>query len=169
MTSPQFRVVPLTQGHDKTARGRFDSESPALNNYFQTRVTQDIRNNVAKCYVALHDDRIVGFYTLASTSLNLKELPPEHQKRLPRYPRVPAVLMGRLAIDREFKDIGLGRALVADALTKTIESTAGNFALVVDAKDEDAKDFYLHLDFIQLGSRPDTLFLPLADAVASRP
>lgn len=169
MTFPQFRVVQLTTEHDKKAREQFNSGSPALDTYFQTRVTQDIRSNVTKCYVALQDDRIAGFYTLASMSLNLNELPPEYQKKLPRYPMAPAVLVGRLAVDQNFRDSGLGRVLIADALTKTIESTAGNFALVVDAKDENAKAFYLHLDFIPLKSRPDTLFLPVADAIASRP
>ena len=169
MTFPQFRVIQLTKEHNKKLRGLFNSGSPALDAYFQTRVTQDTRSKVAKCYVAIQGDRIAGFYTLASMSLNLNELPPEYQKRLPRYPRVPAVLVGRLAVDRDFRDIGLGRVLIADALIKTIESTAGNFALVVDAKDETSKSFYLHLDFIPLKSRPDTLFLPLADAIASQP
>ena len=169
MTFPQVRIVLLTKGHNKKIRERFCCGVPPLDTYFQTRVTQDIRSSVTKCYVALKDDRIAGFYTLASMSLNLNELPPEYQRRLPRYPTVPAVLVGRLAVDRDFRGIGIGRILIADAVIKTIESTAGNFALVVDAKDETAKGFYLRHDFIPLKNRPDTLFLPLSDAAASQP
>lgn len=92
----------------------------------------------------------------------LGDLPAEVVRRLPRYPSVTAVRMGRLAVDNVFKGQGLGGALLADALTRVIRSDIAAYALVVDAKDEVAANFYRHHGFIETGSRPLTLFLPLA-------
>jgi GNAT superfamily N-acetyltransferase len=86
--------------------------------HIQQRVTQDIRRRVAACFVAIApDDRVAGYYTLASASLALATLPPETARKLPRYPTVPAVRLGRLAVDKAFRGQGLGGAMLADALT----------------------------------------------------
>ena len=81
------------------------------------------------------------------------------------YPTVPAVRMGRLAVDQAFQGQGLGGALLADALTRAARSEIAAFALVVDAKDEAATAFYRHHGFISLPYSPQTLFLPLATAL----
>jgi GNAT superfamily N-acetyltransferase len=154
-----FRVAPLEAAHDHTP---FNSGSEPLDGYFQQRVTQDIRRRIAACFVALtHEQRIAGYYTLASTSLLLSDLPVSIGKKLPRYPSVPAVRMGRLAVDQDFKGQGLGGALLADALDRAANSEIAAYALVVDAKDESAGSFYLHHGFIALPDSPLTLFLPL--------
>ncbi len=106
--------------------------------------------------------RIAGYYTLASTSVLLADLPPGIGKKLPRYPLVPAVRMGRLAVDETFKGQGLGGALLADALERVAQAEIAAFALVVDAKDETAASFYRHHGFVALPDSPLTLFLPLA-------
>jgi ribosomal protein S18 acetylase RimI-like enzyme len=85
-------------------------------------------------------------------------------KKLPRYPTVPAVRMGRLAVDQPFKGQGLGAALLADALDRAARSEIAAHALVVDAKDEAAAAFYRH----HVPDSPLALFLPLATALASR-
>jgi GNAT superfamily N-acetyltransferase len=113
--------------------------------------------------VALADgQRIAGYYTLASASLLLADLPASTGKKLPRYPTVPAVRMGRLAVDQAFNGQGLGGALLADALDRAARSEIAAFALMVDAKDETAAAFYRHHGFIALPDSPLTLFLPLA-------
>ncbi|MFZ2217674.1 MAG: GNAT family N-acetyltransferase [Rhodoferax sp.] len=101
---------------------------------------------------------------MASTLLWLSELPEHLHKKLPRYPSVPAVRMGRLAVDQAFKGIGLGGALLADALDRTIRAEIAAYALVVDAKNDSAAAFYQHHGLIALPSQPMTLFLPLATA-----
>lgn len=160
MTSAPFRVAPLETAHDRTP---FASGTTALDDYFQRQVTQDIRRRVTACFVALtHEQRVVGYYTLASTSLLLLDLPAAIGKKLPRYPSVPAVRMGRLAVDQNFKGQGLGGALLADALDRAVNAEIAAYALVVDAKDESATAFYLHHGFISLPDSPQTLFLPLA-------
>lgn len=160
MREAQFRVALLEAQHDRTA---FCSGSKALDAYFQRQVTQDIRRRVTACFVALtHEQRAVGFYTLASASLLLSDLPADIGKKLPRYPSVPAVRMGRLAIDQNFKSQGLGAALLADALNRAAKTEIAAYAFLVDAKDESAASFYQHHGFIALPDSPLTLFLPLA-------
>jgi ribosomal protein S18 acetylase RimI-like enzyme len=164
MSRAPFLLVPLDAAHDRTG---FNSDSEPLNRYLREQVTQDIRRRVAACFVALKDgERIAGYYTLASASLLLVDLPASIGKKLPRYPTVPAIRMGRLAVDQDFKGQGLGGALLADALDRAIRSEIAAFALMVDAKDEAAAAFYRHHGFIAL---PDslTLFLPLATAKLS--
>ena len=90
-----YRVESLA-GQDRTA---FTCGSEALDCYFREGVSQDIRRRVAACFAAIvPEEDIAGFYTLAATSILLDALTPERRKRLPRYPLVPAVLLGRLAI-----------------------------------------------------------------------
>lgn len=160
MSGAPFLVVPLNEAHDRSA---FHCDSEPLNRYLREQVTQDIRRRVAACFVALTDDRkVAGYYTLASASLLLADLPASTIQKLPRYPTVPAVRMGRLAVDQTFKGQGLGGALLADALHRAARSEVAAFALMVDAKDEAAAAFYRHHGFIALPESALRLFLPLA-------
>ena len=160
MSLQQFRLLPLAGEHD---RKRFDSGSEPLDGYLREQVSQDIRRRVAACFAALSDEpRIAGYYTLASASVPLDQLPAANAKKLPRYPSVPAVRMGRLAVDRAFKGQGLGGALLADALQRSANSEIAAYALIVDAKDENAATFYRHHGFIAFPSSALRLFLPLA-------
>lgn len=165
MSSAPFRLAPLDTTHDRTA---FNSGAEPLDRYLREQVSQDIRRRVAACFVAVSDgNRIAGYYTLASASLLLAALPASTGKKLPRYPTVPAVRMGRLAVDQVFKGQGLGGALLADALDRAARSGIAAYALMVDAKDEAAVAFYRHHGFIALPDSPLTLFLPLATAQPS--
>jgi ribosomal protein S18 acetylase RimI-like enzyme len=160
MSRAPFLLKPLDAAHERAA---FDCERQALNRYLREQATQDIRRRVAACFVALDDaQRIAGYYTLASASLLLADLPASIGKKLPRYPTVPAVRMGRLAVDRGFKGQGLGGALLADALSRAARAEIAAYALMVDAKDESAAAFYRHHGFLALPDSPMTLFLPLA-------
>ncbi len=159
MSRTPVRLAPLGAAHD---RAGFNSDSEPLNRYLCEQATQDVRRRVAACFVALADEqRIAGYYTLASSSLLLTDLPTSTGKKLPRYPTVPAVRMGRLAVDQTFKGQGLGGALLADALDRAVRSEIAAFALMVDAKDETAAAFYRYHGFIALPDSPMTLFLPL--------
>ncbi len=162
MSETPFRIRAFDASID---RKRFTSGTVALDQYFQQQVAQDIRRRVTACFVALTaEDRVAGYYTLATASLLLTDLPAELAKKLPRYPSLPTVRMGRLAIDQDFKAQGLGGSLLADALDRSIRSEITAYAMVVDAKDDIATRFYLHHGFISLPDAPQTLFLPLATA-----
>ncbi|MGQ0710818.1 MAG: GNAT family N-acetyltransferase [Rhodoferax sp.] len=160
MSGPSFRLAPLGAEHDRAA---FCSGSEPLDRYLHSQATQDVRRRVAACFVALAQGPcIAGYYTLASASLLLADLPAQTAKKLPRYPTVPAVRMGRLAVDLAYKGQGLGGALLADALARAARAEIAAYALMVDAKDATAAAFYRHHGFIALPDAARTLFLPLA-------
>lgn len=162
MISSELRVGQLRPEHNKSL---FSCGNEALDVYLRNQASQDVRRKVASCFVATTPDNcVVGYYTLASTSLPLSGLPMDTQKKLPRYPLIPAVRMGRLAVDQGYKGRSLGAMLLADGLHRTIASEIASFAMVVDAKDETAAHFYLHHGFIALPEMPLCLFLPLASA-----
>ena len=159
-----FRIEPLSGAHD---RSQFVSGSEALDRYFQTQASQDIKRRIATCCVAVEEKRreVVGYYTLTATSVALSAFSPEIVKKLPRYPVVPAVLLGRLAVTRRHQGQGLGGVLLADALKRTSRAELGVFAMVVDAKDEAAQRFYEHHGFTLLPGDQRRLCLPIATAL----
>jgi predicted GNAT family N-acyltransferase len=156
----KFSVAALDSASDRSI---FDSGSEPLDRYFRTQVSQDIKRRVTACFVAtaMHG-QIAGYYTLASASVVLADLPEATVKKLPRYPSVPAVRMGRLAVDKSFKGQGLGAALLADALHRAATAEIAAYAFVVDAKDATAANFYAHHGFVALPQQPLFMFLPLA-------
>jgi GNAT superfamily N-acetyltransferase len=159
---PRFAVEPLS-GHD---RNGFSCGQRALDEYFRTRVTQDIRRHLTHCFVAVEAAQaiVAGYYTLAAASIPIMELPEATIKRLPRYPSLPAIRVGRLAVDLRFRGIGLGGALLADAAARGLRGDAAAFAMLVDAKDHAAASFYEHHGFQRLASQPLSLFLALGTA-----
>src|SRR5262245_50923842 len=136
-----FRIEVLSGEHE---RSTFQSGSGPLDRYFREQASQDIKRRVATCFAAVHEEtqKIAGFYTLTATSVPLDALAPDIAKKLPRYPVVPAALLGRLAIAEHFQGKGLGAALLVDALLRTARTELGVFAMLVDAKDEAAQRFY---------------------------
>jgi len=163
MSKAPFRIE-LLQKQDRSA---FDCGEPELNAYFRTRVSQDVRRNYATGFVAIDKtgDSIAGFYTLAMGSVPLGELPEDVVKQLPRYPQVPVVHLGRLAVDQKYQGQKLGSSLLADAIARSIESEIAAYAVVVDAKDKNAVAFYEHFGFLPLSRSPKTLFLPISKAI----
>jgi predicted GNAT family N-acyltransferase len=156
-----FRVEPLGKAHDRAA---FSCGSEALDNYLKTQASQDIAKRVAACFVLTPDGRTVaGFYTLSQYSVDLVTLPEEIVKKLPKYPEVPATLVGRLAISERFRGQGLGEFLLLDALYRCLQQSkqVASAAVVVEAKDEAAKRFYERFGFLSLPETPNRLFLPI--------
>jgi GNAT superfamily N-acetyltransferase len=76
---------------------------------------------------------------------------------------VPATRLGRLAVDRRQRGNGYGRFLLADALHRAARSEIASFAVLVDAKDDDARRFYERESFLPLPDQPMRLFRPMAD------
>ena len=115
--TPPFRLELLSEGHD---RATFSCGEEALDRYIRTQATQDIRRRIASCFVAIKaaTSRLAAYYTIASASIPTLDLPPEITRRLPRYPSLPAVRIGRLAVDVKFRGHGLGVALLADAVRR---------------------------------------------------
>lgn len=160
----RFVIGPLALEHDRSA---FSCGVDALDRYLQNQASQDVRRHVANCFVASPADVsiIAGYYTLAAASIPMLELPEAETKRLPRYPVLPAALIGRLAVDRQYRGQSLGAALLFDAIQRAALAEPAVFALLVDAKNEGAVAFYRHFGFTRFASRPMSLFLPVATAL----
>ncbi len=157
-----FVIEPLGV-HDRSA---FACGAPPLDRYLREQAAQDVKRLMASCFVAVAaaTNNIAGYYTLAATSVHATDVPTEIRKRLPRYPVLPAALVGRLAVDQRFHRQGLGSALIADAALRVLKGDVKAFALIVEAKDENAFAFYRQQGFHPFASRPLCLFLPLATA-----
>lgn len=166
MAAPETtpRIELLRAQHDRTA---FICGKESLDQYFQRQVTQDARRHVATPFVmVMPDGGIGGFYTLSSTALRLGDLPEDVVRRLPRYPVVPATLIGRLAIDRRYHGQGWGSFLFLDALYRCSHTDVASFAVIVDALDDEARAFYMHHSFLPLPDSPYRLFRRMTDIEA---
>jgi ribosomal protein S18 acetylase RimI-like enzyme len=163
MSTAPFRFEALGEGHDRSS---FDCGEEALNRYFQTQATQDIRRRITNCFVVVQaaTDRVAAYYTLSAASIPLTDLPPDEAKRLPRYPTMPAVRIGRLAVDQRFQRRGLGELMLMNAVHRTLQDAAAAFALLVDAKNDQAVTFYRRYGFRSIVGKAQSLFLPLAAA-----
>ncbi len=163
MTRP-FRIEALDPKRDRKG---FDCGVEPLDNYFQVRVGQDIRRRVTACYVAIDNanEHIAGYYTLAAYGVTITDLPVEVIKKLPRYPTIPAVKVGRLAVDQDYRGKKLGGAMLFDAIKRTCNSGIAAYALIVDAKDNNAVAFYKHFGFQRFKDQQQTLFIPIDAAL----
>lgn len=157
-----FRIEPLAAIHDRDA---FSSGVEPLDRYLRNQASQDSRRRISSCFalVAGNDPVVLGYYTLAATGIALDDLPDTQAKRLPRYPVIPATLMGRLAIDQRHRARRLGEFLLFDAFGRALRSEIASYAFVVDAKDDVAAAFYTHYRFLRLLENGRRLFLPMAE------
>ena len=158
----KFRFDSLGSAHD---RASFSCGVPALDAYLQKQVGQDVRRRVAVAFVATPDGKtIAGYYTLSQYSIELGVLPEELVRKLPKYPVVPATLIGRLAISTAFRGQGLGELLLMDALDRCLKGSrhVASAAVIVDAKDEKVAAFYRRYGFLDLPKVARRLFLPMA-------
>jgi ribosomal protein S18 acetylase RimI-like enzyme len=154
----QYRTEPLSAKHN---RASFSCGVTALDNYLKKQASQDVSKRVAAAFVITPDgETIAGFYTLSAHVVTLSDLPANVAKTLPRYPAVPATLLGRLAVSNDFRGRGIGELLLLDAFRRVLANTreVASAVVVVDAKDDRAREFYLRHDFIPLPSQPNRLF-----------
>jgi GNAT superfamily N-acetyltransferase len=159
-----FHIEPFDKRkHDRVA---FTCEHEVLVAYLKERASQEIKKNVAAVFVLTPDgSTIAGYYTLSQYAIDAGDLPEEVLRplSLPKYPQLPATLIGRLARSLDFKGKGIGDLLLMDALKRAWDHSRSiaSVAVVVDAKDEVAKAFYKKHEFIELPEHPSRLFLPM--------
>jgi GNAT superfamily N-acetyltransferase len=142
----------------------FDCGRDELNRYLVRYAWQNQQAGAAQTYVGLVDHTLVGYYTLAVGHVLREEVPERLTKGLARHP-VPIMLLARLAIDRRWQGQGIGKALLKDAMLRTLQAAdiAGIRAVAVHAKDEAARSFYERFDFVPSPSDPMHLFVLLKD------
>lgn len=141
-----YKIEPLSSRHD---RDSFDCEEPSLNEFLKRFARQNDEKGLGRTFVAVlpDDDKIYGYYTIASGSVKFDTIP----EKLPRYP-IPVAHLGRLAIDKTAKGQGLGKALLFDALKRIagVSEQLGIYAVEVFALNKAAKTFYLKFGFNSL-------------------
>jgi GNAT superfamily N-acetyltransferase len=162
-----WRIERLDRRH---VREGFDCGKPSLNDFLHVLVSQYEKRNLGRTYVVLRegDQRVLGYYTLASGAINAESLPAKQSKKLPRH-ALPVVLLARLAVDRSVHGKGLGGLLLRDALSRSLDlaERLGIHAVVVDALDAEAKAFYERFGFLPLTDDEMRLFLPLSTIQAA--
>ena len=155
----KFSIEPLEKHHN---RDNFCCDNKQLDRYFKQTANQDRKKNIAVPYVVINreNEEIIGYYTLSMTSIDLGELPNSIMKKLPRYPLIGVTLIGRLAIDNQYKGMGWGKLLLMDALYKSLQTSkqVASFAVIVNAIDERAVKFYQRFDFQSFPEQPFKLF-----------
>lgn len=142
----------------------FDCGREELNRYLLRYALLNQQAGAAQTYVGLVGDAVVGYHTLAVGHVTRQDAPARLTKGLARHP-VPIMLLARLAVDRRWQGRGIGKALLRDAVERTLQAAdiAGIRAIGVHAKDEAARNFYQRFDFIPSPTDPMHLFVLLKD------
>jgi ribosomal protein S18 acetylase RimI-like enzyme len=155
-------VEPLGSDHDRAA---FSCGAPELDRYLREQAGQDLRRHVAAPFVLrLRDSRrVLGYYTLSAYSVRPTDIDPELARRLPRYPLLPAILLGRLAVDASYRGRRWGELLLLDALRRCLQTQqdVGAIAVVVHTIDANAIAFYQRYGFQEFADSPGRLYLPM--------
>ena len=171
-----MKVLALTGDHD---RNGFDCGVEALNLWLRQTALQHQAKGISRTFVAVPQDApeagdyraagygdvtensILGYYALTSAFILIGELAPEFAKRYPR--QIPVTRLGRFAIRRDLQGQGLGRLLLADAVTRSRNAalSVGSAGIFVDAKDQAAARFYVHYGFTACKDQPLKLYLPM--------
>jgi len=161
-------VEGLCDRHDRVP---FSCGNRSLDRYLKEQAGQDLRRRCASPFVlvpASESPTILGYYTLSSYGVDVGELPVGVAKKLPRYPLIPATLLGRLAVDQRHHGRGIGEFLLLDALHRACGHAVGvaAAAVIVDAIDPAAARFYQRFGFISFPSANTRLFLPMQTVAA---
>jgi GNAT superfamily N-acetyltransferase len=154
----------------KYRRDHFDCGNPILDDYLKRYARQNHEGGIAKTFVAIDRSdlsKIDGFYTVSASDIEFESLPEVIRKKMPAYP-IPAILIGKLAVDKSAQGRGLGGELLVNALLRSVKISQeiGVFAVRVDAIDLKAKEFYLKYEFIPLQDQPLKLFLPIKTIIS---
>ena len=155
------RPSPLTEAH---ALEGFDSGTPPLDTWLAHRALRNQHSGASRTFVTAPVDdrlRVVGFYSLAASSVKLEDAPGKVRRNMPE--PIPVILLGRLAVDTPRQGAGLGASLLQDAVRRVagIADDVGVRALLVHAIDEPAATFYRRFAFIPAPMDDQTLFLPI--------
>lgn len=155
-------IEPLSSTHNRSG---FQCGVVSLDNYLKKQAKQDVKRRISQVFIATTPESpsaVVGYYTLSTLSIELKQLPKEVTRKLPRHP-IPAALIGRLAVGEHAQGQDVGKMLLMDAIKRTlsVSNDIAIYAMVVDAIDERAEHFYQQFGFSLLPSGNRRLFLPL--------
>lgn len=160
-------IEPFDKKHH--SRREFSCEVQTLEQYFKTQAGQDVRKNLAAVFVLAEGSKVIGYYTLSSYAIDAGELSHDVMRGFPSYSKLPAILISRLARDQAYRGQGIGEMLLVDALKRCQEnvSRVGAMAVVVEAENEKARQFYLGYGFLQFPDHPAKLFMLMSTVGAA--
>jgi len=146
-------------------RSHFCCGEDSLDNYIRKQASQDLKKKVAIVFVLVDSPNtdVIAYYTLSAYTIELANLNESFAKQLPRYPLLPATLLGRLAVDRTYQGQHFGELMLIDALKKALLATAqiASLAVIAEALDSPAANFYQKYGFQKFKQNPMKLYLPM--------
>ena len=147
---------PIGERHDVS---RFDSGVPGLDAWLRSKARLNEAKGGARTYVACDGDRVIGFYSLAASAVERRRLPSRVGRSMPE--PIPVILLGQLAVDRSYRERGLGSDLLVDAARRALSAAhvIGARAIIVQALDEAAKTFYGRFGFLPFSDREPLMLL----------
>ncbi|MFM8703364.1 MAG: GNAT family N-acetyltransferase [Planctomycetia bacterium] len=150
--------VPILPEHDLAG---FDCGEPSLNDWLRKRSLKNQATGASRCFVVAEGGKVIGYYTLSAGMIERSAAPRAMRRQTPN--SLPVLLLGRMAVDRQWHNQGIGQALLRDALLRSlaVSAEAGVFALLVHALSEPARRFYLSRGFVESPLRPMTLMMTL--------
>jgi predicted GNAT family N-acyltransferase len=151
-----------SQKHDRSG---FCCEQESLDTYIRKQASQDLKKRVSTVFVLIDhpETSVLAYYTLSAYAVDVAALDEAFAKRLPRYPALPATLLGRLAVDNSQKGKRFGELLLIDSLKKSLDASiqVASLAIIAEALDENALSFYLKYGFQPFKQEPMKLYLPM--------
>jgi predicted GNAT family N-acyltransferase len=155
--------------HNRTT---FQCGNDSLDDYIKTKASQELKKKVSTPFVLTDspDRQVLGYYCLSSYSISIVDIEASTVKGLPRYPLLPATLLGRLAVDILCQGKGYGNLLVADALKRALAASmqVSSVAVVVDAISQDAARFYRRYGFTEFQTDPMKLYIAMVEIEKSK-
>jgi len=150
---------PITIEH---ALSHFDSGEPSLDHWLKKRALKNHIRGASRCFVVSSGTNVVGYYSLSAGAINHEGALKSMRRNMPD--PLPILLLGRLAVDKQYHNQGIGQALLRDAMIRAVNVSgeAGVFALLVHALSDQAKLFYLSRGFVESPIQPMTLMMTMA-------
>jgi GNAT superfamily N-acetyltransferase len=149
----------------KHDRSDFCCGKDSLDNYIRKQASQDLKKRVSTVFVLIDEPElnVLAYYTLSTYTVDISALDRAFAKRLPRYPQLPATLLGRLAVDRRQTGKRYGELMLIDALHRALDASTqvASLAVIAEAKDATALNFYLKYGFQQFKVEPMKLYFPM--------
>lgn len=145
-----MKIIPYNRNFK---RDHFSCGKPSLDNYILRNATKDVESGACTCFVIVDEhERVIAYYTLSTDSVPLDDAPDELKKQI-KYPHIPVILLGRLAVHDEFRGKGYGKLLIADSLKRCLQvakEQIGSKAVIVDPIDVEAEQFYTKYGFTKI-------------------
>lgn len=156
-----LRPTPISAEYDF---GDFDSGEQSLDEWLKKRALKNQASGGSRCFILCNEKKVIGYYSLSAGAINQQSAPKAMRRNMPD--PLPVLLLGRLAIDKNYHNKGLGSALLRDAMIRAVSvaSDAGVFAILVHALSEQAKRFYMSRGFVESLLQPMTLIMTLKTA-----